>query len=306
MKTERFLIISIIGIFIILSLLISMVAGCQQQFSPGTFTDDLGREVSIEKVPQRIISLAPSNTEILFALGLGDRVVGVTRYCNYPEEAKQKEQIGGFADPDPEKIIALKPDLILASGTLQKSLVIELEERGQTVFWLYPHTVKDILESFVRIGEITGSSATAQQLKERIEERIKTVEERVKDIPEQERPTVFRVMGLDPPGTIGGESFQTDEFWIAGGKNIFADTDKNYFQLDLETLTKLDPDIIVICGEDEEEAKARVKNQEGWEGLTAVKADRIVVISCDLICRPSPRIGQTIEQLAREFHPERF
>ena len=306
MKTERFLIISIIGIFIILSLLISMVAGCQQQFSPGTFTDDLGREVSIEKVPQRIISLAPSNTEILFALGLGDRVVGVTRYCNYPEEAKQKEQIGGFADPDPEKIIALKPDLILASGTLQKSLVIELEERGQTVFWLYPHTVKDILESFVRIGEITGSSATAQQLKERIEERIKTVEERVKDIPEQERPTVFRVMGLDPPGTIGGESFQTDEFWIAGGKNIFADTDKNYFQLDLETLTKLDPDIIVICGEDEEEAKARIKSQEGWEGLTAVKADRIVVISCDLICRPSPRIGQTIEQLAREFHPERF
>lgn len=306
MKTERFLIISIIGIFIILSLLISMVAGCQQQFSPGTFTDDSGREVSIEKVPQRIISLAPSNTEILFALGLADRVVGVTRYCNYPEEAKQKEQIGGFADPDPEKIIALKPDLILASGTLQKSLVIELEERGQTVFWLYSHTVKDILESFVRIGEITGSSATAQQLKERIEERIKTVEERVKDIPEQERPTVFRVMGLDPPATIGGESFQTDEYWIAGGKNIFADTDKNYFQLDLETLLKLDPDIIVICGEDEEEAKARVKNQEGWEGLTAVKADRIVVISCDLICRPSPRIGQTIEQLAREFHPERF
>ena len=306
MKADRFLIISIIGIFIILSLLISMVAGCQQQFSPGTFTDDLGREVSIEKVPQRIISLAPSNTEILFALGLGDRVVGVTRYCNYPEEAKQKEQIGGFADQDPEKIIALKPDLILASGTLQKSMVATLEERGQTVFWLYPHTVKDILESFVRIGEITGSSATAQQLKERIEERIKTVEERVKDIPEQERPTVFRVMGLDPPGTIGGESFQTDEFWIAGGKNIFADTDKNYFQLDLETLTKLDPDIIVICGEDEEEAKARIKSQEGWGGLTAVKADRIVVISCDLICRPSPRIGQTIEQLAREFHPERF
>lgn len=296
-----------LGIGIILSgLLISMVAGCQQPFSPGTFTDDLGREVSIEKVPQRIISLAPSNTEILFALGLGDRVIGVTRYCNYPEEAKQKEKIGGFADPDLEKIIALKPDLILASGTLQESLVIELEERGQTVFWLYPHTVKDILESFVRIGEITGSSATAQQLKERIEERIKTVEERVKDIPEQERPTVFRVMGLDPPGTIGGESFQTDEFWIAGGKNIFADTDKNYFQLDLETLLKLDPDIIVICGEDEEEAKARVKNQEGWGNLTAVKADRIVVISCDLICRPSPRIAQTIEQLAREFHPERF
>lgn len=296
-----------VGICIVLlSLLVGMFAGCQPQFQPGTFTDDLGREVRIEKVPQRIISSAPSHTEILFALGLGDRVVGVTRYCNYPEEAKAKEKIGGFADPDPEKITALKPDLILAFGSLQKSFVTKLEERGQTVFWLYPHTVSDILESFERIGEITGSSTTAQQLKERIEERIKAVEERVKDIPEQERPTVFRVMGLDPLGTIGGAAFQTDVYRLAGGRNIFADTDKDYFELDLETLLKLDPDIIVVCGEDEDEAKARIKSQEGWGGLTAVKMDRIVVISCDLICRPSPRIAQTIEQLAKEFHPELF
>ena len=147
---------------VLLSLLVTMVAGCQPQFQPGTFTDDMGREVTIDKVPQRIVSLAPSHTEILFALGLGDRIVGVTRYCNYPEEAKEKEKIGGFATPDLEKIIALKPDLILAKGTLQKSLVTKLEERGQTVFWIYPHTVSDILESFERIGKITGSSSAAQ------------------------------------------------------------------------------------------------------------------------------------------------
>ena len=294
-----------IGI-VLLSLLISMVAGCQQPFSPGTFTDDLGREVNIDKVPQRIVSLAPSHTEILFALGLGDRVVGVTRYCNYPEEAKQKEKIGGFADPDPEKIIALEPDLILAFGSLQKSEVATLEERGQTVFWIYPHTVDDVLGSFERIGEITGSSTAAEQLRKKMEERIKAVEARVKDIPEQERPTVFRVMGLDPLGTIGGDAFQTDVYRLAGGRNIFGNTKKDYFQVDLQTLVTLEPDIIVICGEDEEEAKARIKGQEGWGGLTAVKADRIVVISCDLICRPSPRIGQTIEVLAKKFYPERF
>ena len=285
----------------LLSLVLSTVAGCQSQLQLGTFTDDMGREVRIEKVPQRIISLAPSNTEILFALGLGDRIVGVTRYCNYPEEAKEKEKIGGFANPDPEKIIALKPDLILASGSLQKSLVTKLEEKGQTVFWLYSHSVNDVLESFERIGKLTGSSAAAQELRKEIETRIERVEAKIKDIPEQERPTVFRVMNLDPPGTIGGASFQTDVYRLAGGRNIFAGTDKDYFQLDLQTLTKLDPDIIVVCGEDEQEAKRKIKDQEGWGELTAVKMDRIAVISCDLICRPSPRIAQTIEQLAEKF-----
>jgi len=296
-----------VGIFfILLSLLVSMVAGCQSQFQPGTYTDDMGREVRIEKVPQRIVSLAPSHTEILFALGLGDRVIGVTRYCNYPEEAKEKENIGGFATPELEKITALKPDLILSFGNLQKSLVSELEAREQTVFWLYPHTVNDILESFERIGRLTGSSTAAQQLRKSIEERIEAVQAKINNIPDQERPTVFRVMGLDPLGTIGGDAFQTDVYRLAGGKNIFADTKKDYFELDLETLIKLDPDVIVICGEDEAEAKAKIRSQEGWGALTAVKTNRIVVISCDLICRPSPRLAQTIEQLAKEFHPERF
>ncbi len=289
-----------------LFLLASIGSGCQPQFQPGVFTDDSDREVRIEKVPQRIVSLAPSHTEILFALGLGDRIVGVTRYCNYPEEAKEKEEVGGFATADPEKIVALKPDLILSVGTLQKSLVTKLEEKGQTVFWLYPNSVYDVLESFERIGKLTGSSADAQQLRKDVEARIEKVEAKIKDIPEEKRPTIFRVMGLDPVGTIGGVSFQTDVYRLAGGRNIFADTDKDYFELDLETLIKLDPDIIVIAGEDEEEAKARIKEQEGWEDLTAVKVDRIVVISADLICRPSPRIGQTIEQLAKDFHPERF
>ncbi len=263
-------------------------------------------KMRIDKVPQRIISLAPSHTEILFALGMGDKVVGVTRYCNYPEEAKEKEKIDGFATSDIEKIIALEPDLILAFGTLQKSLVTELQGRGQTVFWLYPHTVKDILESFERIGEITGKVAAAKQLKKRVEERIRAVQENVKDIPEREKVTVFRVMGLDPLGTIGGDAFQTDVYRLAGVRNIFANTKQDYFELDLETLIKLDPDIIVIAGEDAAEAKAMIKSREGWEGLSAVKTDRIVVISAELICRPGPRIGQTIEQLAKEFYPERF
>lgn len=294
------------GIFLILSLLIAMTISCGHQPQPVTCIDDMGREVTLNEAPQRIVSLAPSNTEILFALGMGDRVVGVTRYCNYPEEAKEREIVGGFASAELEKIIALKPDLILAKGTLQKKLVAELEARSQTVFWIYPQTVDDVLESFETIGKITGSSAAAQRLRKDVEERIEAVQERVKDIPEHERVVVYRIMGLDPVGTIGGQSFQTDVYHLAGVKNILADTEEDYFEIDLEMLVELDPDIIVICGEDEEEAKARIKSQEGWGDLTAVKADRIVVISCDLICRPSPRIGQTIEELAEKFYPERF
>jgi len=268
--------------------------------------DDMGREINMDKVPQRIVSLAASNTEILFALGLGDRIVGVTRCCDYPEEAKEKEQIGGFATVDPEKIVALKLDLVLALGSVQKDLVTELEGRGQTVFWFYPHSVSDILESFDRIGEITGSSVAAQQLRKEVEKRIETVEAKTKNIPEQERPTVFRVMGCDPFGTVGGDSFQTDVFRIAGAKNTFSDTKEDYFQLDLDTLLKLDPDIIVACSYREEETRRRIKDQKGWQDLTAIKMGRMIVFPGDLICRPGPRIAQTIEQLAKEFHPELF
>ncbi len=264
----------------------------------------MGREVRIERAPQRIVSLAPSNTEILFALGLGDRVVGVTRYCDYPEQAKEKRVIGGFTTIDPDEIISLKPDLILAFGDLQKSLANELEERGQTVFWWYPHTVDNLLEAFERIGKLTGRSHNAQQLRKKMEERLDAIQGRVKNIHEQERPTVFRVMSLDPLGTIGGDAFQSGIYRLAGGKNIFADTKKDYFKIEFETLLKLDPDIIVVAGQNEIEAKAKIKSREGWEGLTSVQTDKIVVIPAELICRPGPRLALTIEQLAKEFHPE--
>ncbi|MBI2849621.1 MAG: cobalamin-binding protein [Chloroflexi bacterium] len=260
----------------------------------------------MEKVPQRIVSLAPSNTEILFALGLGDKVVGVTSYCNYPEEAKKREIIGGFANPNLEKVIALRPDLILAFGDLQKPLVREFKERGQTVFWTYPHTVDEILESFERIGELTGKEAAARQLRKDVEKRIETVQGRVKNIPEQERPTVFRVHSGRPLGTIGGHAFQTGVYRLAGGRNIFADTKKDYFEVDLETLLKLEPDIIVVAGGNEIEAKARIRSLEGLENLHAIKTGRIVVIPAELICQAGPRLGLGIERLAREFHPERF
>ena len=110
-------------------------------------------------------------------------------------------------------------------------------------------------------------------------------------------------MRLNPLGTIGGDAFQTGFYQLAGGKNIFSDTKKDYFEIDLETLIKLDPDIIVVASNNKAAATAGIKSREGWEDLTAVKSDRIVVISAELICRPGPRMAETVEQLAKEFHP---
>ena len=273
---------------------------------PVKVKDDLGREIEIKRSPQRIVSLSPSNTEILFALGLDAQIVGVTEYCNYPEGAREKTKIGGFANPDLGKIVSLSPDLILSYGLLQKSMIEALEKRGLRVFWVNPHTVKEIFLSIERIGELTGALSEARKLKQIMELRLNHLRERLKGISEEKRPALFRVMGFDPLATVGGDSFQTDVFYHAGGRNIFFDIKKDYFEVERETLFRRNPDVLVICGEDEEGLKKRLRENVVFKNLPAVKRDRIFVISCDLICRPGPRIIDAIEKIAGYLYPERF
>jgi iron complex transport system substrate-binding protein len=159
--------------------------------STGSVVDDLGRSVNIEKIPQRIISLAPSNTEILFALGLGDRLVGVTEYCDYPPEALDKEKIGGFSTPDIEKVIALQPDLILAGSIHAKEVIPALEERGLTVFALVPENLEGILKNIEVVGKITGKEKEAFELITQLKERIEAISDKTERLKTQERPRVY-------------------------------------------------------------------------------------------------------------------
>jgi|GEM_PF-162782 len=268
--------------------------------------DDLGREIELLEAPNKIVSLAPSHTEILFFLGLNKKVVGVTDYCNYPKEAQKKEKVGGFADLDMGKIVELKPDLILAFGIVQEPVIRKLEEKGEKVLWYCPHSVKEILALFDRIGEITGKPRAARRLREKVERRIRAVEEKIMDIPEDKRPTIFRVMGMDPPGTVGNDSFQSDIFRIAGGKNVFSDIPKDYFPVNIAAISERDPEIIIISGEDWKKARQKIKKLEGFKDLKAVRKDKILNISCDLICRPGPRTGEAIEKIAGYLHPTIF
>ncbi len=275
---------------------------------PVKVRDDWGREIEFFKRPERIVSLAPSHTEILLALGVERFLIGVTDYC--PCRAgwgiQERKGIGGFANPDIEKILPLNPDLILALGSIQRPVVESLEKRGKKVFWVYPRRVKDIINTIERIGRITEKPHEANHLIQRIEGKIKEIQQRLNNISDSERPTLFRVMGLNPIGTVGGESFQTDIFYLAGGKNLFSDIKKDYFEVEGKTLLERDPSVIVVCGEDEERLKSEIKTHSIFKNLNAVKRDRILVISCDLICRPGPRVPDTIEKIAVYLHPEKF
>lgn len=292
--------------FLIVILSCTFIAHIIQPVPVSAQESDLSGQADVSDFPHRIISLAPTHTEILYALGLQERIVGVTDYCNCPEKAGKKEVVGGFADPDIDRILALKPDLVLAFGTIQRPVVEELEKRKQRVFWTYPHTVDAALQSFETIGTMTGKRLIAEQLTRSIRNRIQHVQEQLADIPEDKRLTVFRVMGLDPLGTIGGDSFQTDVYRLAGGKNVFLDIKKDFFQVDLEALIERDPDVMVVCGEKPDELRTKISNQEGWQSWTAVKTSKIFVISCDLICRPGPKVAETIEKLAVYLYPKRF
>jgi len=273
---------------------------------PLTAKDDRGKEIEFKERPRRIVSLVPTQTELLFSLGLGKEVVGVTNYCNYPEAARQKEKIGGFAEIDVEKILALKPDLVLSFGTIQIPAAEKLEKSGMKVFWMYPRTVNEILDSIVRVGEITGTRREATQMRESMEKEIYALRDALGAIPDDKRQTVFRVMGTDPPATIGAESFQSDVFYLAGGKNAFADVKKDYFEVDAQELVKRNLDLIVMCGADEAGSKQRLKNNPDFKDLPAVKNDAVLIIPCDLTCRPGPRVAETAARIARILHREKF
>jgi iron complex transport system substrate-binding protein len=272
---------------------------------PVKITDDRGKEIRVEKVPQRIVSLVPSHTEILFALGLENQLAAVTDYCDYPARAREKPRIGGFINASAEKIAALKPDLILTLGTVQMPLVQQLEKKGLTVFWLYPKTVSHVLASFERIGQLTGKIKEGRELREKVEKKIIAVTGKLDRLLEADRPAVVRVMNINPPGTIGNQSFQTDVFYLAGGKNAFSHIDKDFFPVEKEALKTCSADVIIICGSNPQRAK-QLKDQPVWRDLQAVKQDKILVIPCNLICRPGPRIADSIETIARYLHPDKF
>jgi iron complex transport system substrate-binding protein len=290
--------------------IILILAACTpvESLSPGAIVDDLGRSVSIEGMPQRIISLVPSNTEILFALGLGDKVVGVTEFCNYPAEVLDKEKVGGFSTPDIEKIIALQPDLILAGSIHAKEVIPALEERGLAVFALAPQSLDGILEDIRMVGKITGEEDEASKLVAQMEARIEAITDKTERLKPQERPRVFFITWHDPLKSMGSKSFPHELIEKAGGVNIFQDVEERNFQVEFETVVYCDPQVIIVTvGHAAGEAKAFewAKEEPRLKVTEAGKNSRIFPLDTGLT-RYGPRAVDALEEFAKFIHPEIF
>lgn len=273
---------------------------------PGSVTDDLDRTVTIDKVPQRILSLAPNCTEILYALGLGDRVVGRTDYCDYPEEVKDKPSVGStYPGFNIEDIVALEPDLVLS---VPGDIVTEVENAGLTIIVTKAENISDILKNIALIGGITDKAEEAATLIDELEERL--VEVVAKTGLAAERPTVFYEVDAsydeDKPWTTGGDTFQNDLIRLAGGRNI-ATARSGWYQASIEEILDTDPDIIILEDYQWGVTAESVAARSNWATLTAVVEGKVYPITTpNITSRQGPRIIDGLEVIAEIIHPELF
>ena len=268
---------------------------------PLKVTDFLGREVTIEKEPQRIVSLAPSTTELIYALGAGNKVVGVTDFDNYPPEVKDVPKVGGFKGPNVEAITAQKPDIIFASTLSGKEQMESLEKMGIPVVMLEAKNIAQIYQSIRIIGQITGTEKKGEELIKQMQDKIKEINDKVKDLP---KVSVFYLVSLDGNWTSGKGTFIDELINLAGGKNVAEDVN-GWAQYSVEELVKKNPDVIITsphAGDVKD-----IKNMAGYKDTNAVKNDKIFVISNDdIISRASNRIVLGLEEIAKFLHPEAF
>lgn len=276
---------------------------------PLEITDQSGRVVIIEKMPEKIISLAPSNTEIVYALGLENRLVGVTKYCNYPESAKDKTKIGEFSTIDIERVIEIQPDLILATSMHKDEIVPQLERLDLTVLTTAPKTIDEVLGSINLIGKAADSKEEASQLVTGLSNRIKVVTDKTSALSEAQRPGVFYILWHDPLQTVGAETLIHELIVKAGGINIARELDGNYPTISLEAVLMANPQIVIAesgHGAGENLPFQFILNEPRLQEIAARQSDKIYEIDSDLPSRPGPRIVDGLEKLAEFIHPELF
>ena len=271
-------------------------------------TDGLDREVTLNEIPQRIISLAPSNTEILFAIGAGDQVVGRDSLSDFPEEAKAVADIGStFEALNTELIVSLEPDLVLAAEINTPEQVKQLEDLGLTVYYLKnPTTLEEMYGNLELVAQMTGHQEEAADLVESLKARVAAVDEKI--APLSSKFSVFYELdATDPakPFTAGKGTFITQLIDRAGGYNIASDLE-GYPQMSLEQVVAADPSFIILGDARYGVSPESIAERPGWENLSAVKNGQVLPFNDDLVSRPGPRLVDALEELAKLLRPELF
>jgi iron complex transport system substrate-binding protein len=268
-------------------------------------TDEVGRSVELPQPVMRIVSLAPSVTETLFALGLGDRVVGDTDYCDYPPEAKSRAHVGGPVDPNLEEIAKLHPDLVLVARSINREATVHsLEQLGLAVYATDPRTVEQVLDSSQRLGELLGAGDRGAQAVAALRKRLANLRAGLVGL--QPKTALF-VVWQTPLISVGRSTFLADALTTAGARSVI-DTAQDWPEVSLETVVKLQPDYLIFSDDEPQKLQrqlAELPRSAGWRNLNAVRENHIVILS-EAISRPAPRLLDAIEQLARALHPERF
>jgi iron complex transport system substrate-binding protein len=272
--------------------------------TPRTFVDDLDRKIFLAKAPTRVISLAPSITEILYAIGLDDEIVGVTEFCDYPPAAQQKPKIG-YAQPNIESILSLSPDLVLAPRAfLRADLLAKLEQLKVPTFIVDPESFEEIPSRIQTVGRILNRSSAADGVATAMRQRISAIRKKMESVT---RIRVLYVLNSQPLITVGPGSYIHQVINVAGGSNIASQTAVPYPHLNMEAVLKEDPEIIIFpIGKAEGIPLSEQQQWLRWTSLSAVKQGRLHQISADVLNRPGPRIVEGLEALARIIHPEAF
>ena len=270
---------------------------------PATVTDFQGRTVRLPARPERLVSIGPSITAFLFAIGAGSRVVGVDDFSDEPAEAAKIDKVGGVK-VNFEKVVSLRPDLVLtvkfSDGTIEK-----LQSASLTVLVVEPQTVADVAKTARLLGQAVG--ADGNSLATSLEQKVDAVRAKTANV--ATRPRVYHEVDASDPAkifTVGPGSYIDDLIKIAGGVNIAASATTAYPQLSAEQIVKADPEIIVLAADAYSAKPADVAARSGWSAIAAVRSGRIATMAPNLINRPGPRVGDAAEAYARIVHPELF
>jgi iron complex transport system substrate-binding protein len=269
------------------------------------FVDEAGRTVRVPQPVQRIVSLAPSLTETIYALGLQDRLVGDTDFCDYPPDAQKKTKVGGAINPSLEQIAALRPDLVLVTKSLNLIQTVNaLDSLGISSYGTDPHTVKDIVSSTERLAGVLGVPEAGATLGADLERHLADLQQRLNGVPPRR---VLFIVWSDPLISAGKNTFIADALRLAGATSI-VDSSQDWPHMSLEEVVRLQPDFLVFAASHSDSGQNdfdMLAARPGWRGLDAVRNRHFAVIS-DAVNRPAPRIVSAIEDLARQLHPEAF
>jgi iron complex transport system substrate-binding protein len=275
------------------ALLVLLLASCSKPAEPPaagpakTFIDSRGKSVTVAWPPKRIVSTVPSLTEMLFAVGAGDQVVGVTTYCVYPPEATKKPKIGSI-NVDFEALAALKPDVVATSVAVAHKSAAELESLGYKVFSVDPHRVDEVAAGLRLVGALTGHEGEAEKVAAAYEARVKAASA-------PPGPTVYFEHSADPLGTSGPDSYSGDAIRLAGGRNIF---DGGWKLIEWEAVLARDPDVILLS----HDRRDGLDRRSGWSTLKAVRNGRVYFVAKEHLLYPTPRLAEGVEEVARLLH----